>query len=114
MRQSVSGTRDKRNSLLQTMLRKRMPDGGGAFSHSRMSGWRSRANTSRIALTSICSSIAAASKAASSRSEEHTSELKSLMRNSYADFCLKKKKQQTTKEIIRQANERSSRRTENK
>src|SRR3546814_5106417 len=26
-----------------------------------------------------------------SRSEEHTSELQSLMRNSYADFCLKKK-----------------------
>src|SRR3546814_4328973 len=25
------------------------------------------------------------------RSEEHTSELQSLMRNSYADFCLKKK-----------------------
>src|SRR3546814_2582137 len=29
------------------------------------------------------------------RSEEHTSELKSLMRISYADFCLKKKKQKT-------------------
>src|SRR3546814_10226510 len=28
---------------------------------------------------------------ASSRSEEHTSELQSLMRISYADFCLKKK-----------------------
>src|SRR3546814_4241801 len=28
-----------------------------------------------------------------SRSEEHTSELQSLMRNSYADFCLKKKRQ---------------------
>src|SRR3546814_9759811 len=27
------------------------------------------------------------------RSEEHTSELKSLMRNSYAVFCLKKKTQ---------------------
>src|SRR3546814_9854874 len=27
-----------------------------------------------------------------SRSEEHTSELQSLMRISYADFCLKKKK----------------------
>src|SRR3546814_7734167 len=27
------------------------------------------------------------------RSEEHTSELQSLMRTSYADFCLKKKKQ---------------------
>src|SRR3546814_1217266 len=26
------------------------------------------------------------------RSEEHTSELQSLMRNSYADFCLKQKK----------------------
>src|SRR3546814_6507310 len=29
---------------------------------------------------------------ASSRSEEHTSELQSLMRTSYAVFCLKKKK----------------------
>src|SRR3546814_10025772 len=28
------------------------------------------------------------------RSEEHTSELQSLMRNSYAVFCLKKKKEQ--------------------
>src|SRR3546814_8769660 len=28
---------------------------------------------------------------ATSRSEEHTSELQSLMRNSYAVFCLKKK-----------------------
>src|SRR3546814_2113164 len=28
-----------------------------------------------------------------SRSEEHTSELQSLMRNSYAVFCLKKKKE---------------------
>src|SRR3546814_4365469 len=32
------------------------------------------------------------------RSEEHTSELQSLMRNSYAVFCLKKKKQQHQKE----------------
>src|SRR3546814_3446813 len=31
-----------------------------------------------------------------SRSEEHTSELQSLMRISYAVFCLKKKKQPTT------------------
>src|SRR3546814_10719805 len=29
------------------------------------------------------------------RSEEHTSELQSLMRISYADFCLKKKKPQS-------------------
>src|SRR3546814_9659901 len=34
-------------------------------------------------------------KAVKFRSEEHTSELQSLMRNSYAVFCLKKKKQKT-------------------
>src|SRR3546814_5591924 len=33
---------------------------------------------------------------AQKRSEEHTSELQSLMRTSYAVFCLKKKKTQTT------------------
>src|SRR3546814_2680803 len=32
------------------------------------------------------------------RSEEHTSELQSLMRISYAVFCLKKKKRETTKQ----------------
>src|SRR3546814_10030086 len=32
----------------------------------------------------------------SDRSEEHTSELQSLMRISYAVFCLKKKQQHTT------------------
>src|SRR3546814_3400888 len=31
------------------------------------------------------------------RSEEHTSELQSLMRNSYAVFCLKKKKKKTNR-----------------
>src|SRR3546814_9997484 len=34
------------------------------------------------------------------RSEEHTSELQSLMRISYAVFCLKKKKQHTRQNII--------------
>src|SRR3546814_3285442 len=34
------------------------------------------------------------------RSEEHTSELQSLMRHSYAVFCLKKKKQQYTQRNI--------------
>src|SRR3546814_7983477 len=36
---------------------------------------------------------AVAVDAVSVRSEEHTSELQSLMRNSYAVFCLKKKQQ---------------------
>src|SRR3546814_8146852 len=34
------------------------------------------------------------------RSEEHTSELQSLMRISYAVFCLKKKKPQKTRSTI--------------
>src|SRR3546814_5077055 len=34
------------------------------------------------------------------RSEEHTSELQSLMRNSYAVFCLKKKHNYTKSEVI--------------
>src|SRR3546814_3565386 len=33
------------------------------------------------------------------RSEEHTSELQSLMRISYAVFCLKKKKKNTTRTV---------------
>src|SRR3546814_6366626 len=35
------------------------------------------------------------------RSEEHTSELQSLMRISYAVFCLKKKTNNTTKQTLR-------------
>src|SRR3546814_3864257 len=38
------------------------------------------------------------------RSEEHTSELQSLMRISYAVFCLKKKKKKTTKKQHTQKN----------
>src|SRR3546814_4003461 len=37
------------------------------------------------------------------RSEEHTSELQSLMRISYAVFCLKKKKEQINKQPILRA-----------
>src|SRR3546814_7545710 len=40
---------------------------------------------------------AATTRTPSSRSEEHTSELQSLMRISYAVFCLKKKTQYTTR-----------------
>src|SRR3546814_1117095 len=41
-----------------------------------------------------CTNIASTA-CASTRSEEHTSELQSLMRISYAVFCLKKKKHNT-------------------
>src|SRR3546814_1887633 len=47
-------------------------------------------------LTSVCRPsrmrVSSASLCSTSRSEEHTSELQSLMRISYAVFCLKKKK----------------------
>src|SRR3546814_9102180 len=42
-----------------------------------------------------------ADRAQAGRSEEHTSELQSLMRISYAVFCLKKNKKQTYEKQIR-------------
>src|SRR3546814_2551503 len=41
----------------------------------------------------MCRATKAIKDAVPDRSEEHTSELQSLMRNSYAVFCLKKKKE---------------------
>src|SRR3546814_3305936 len=52
--------------------------------------------SSRSARTSR--SASAMKSARRSRSEEHTSELQSLMRISYAVFCLKKKKHNTNKQ----------------
>src|SRR3546814_9863886 len=50
-----------------------------------LSAWRSRARSKRMSLFD-------GSSTSGRRSEEHTSELQSLMRISYAVFCLKKKK----------------------
>src|SRR3546814_9123643 len=49
-----------------------------------------------------CRTRCSASGRYSSRSEEHTSELQSLMRNSYAVFCLKHKKPQKYTQYIPQ------------
>src|SRR3546814_6951974 len=51
-----------------------------------------------------------------SRSEEHTSELQSLMRSSYADFCLKKKKQpqENTQYIYRSTHKKTHYTDQNK
>src|SRR3546814_1861297 len=48
--------------------------------------------TMRIASISVC--------VTSSRSEEHKSELQSLMRRSYADYCLKKKIKRNIDKIL--------------
>src|SRR3546814_4672117 len=45
--------------------------------------------------------FAALQRRIATRSEEHTSELQSLMRISYAVFCLKKKKKRTSKIVTR-------------
>src|SRR3546814_4550201 len=45
-------------------------------------------------------SLTAQLRIAPPKSEEHTSELQSLMRSSYAYFCLKKKKKQTISTTI--------------
>src|SRR3546814_1583453 len=45
---------------------------------------------------SCCGAVKCPSAGAADRSEEHTSELQSLMRISYAVFCLKKKTQQSS------------------
>src|SRR3546814_5166397 len=46
------------------------------------------------------------------RSEEHTSELQSLMRISYAVFCLKKKKQEKSQTTTKNNNTKNNIRTE--
>src|SRR3546814_7866063 len=53
----------------------------GAWQHAGLTRWR------RYGLAAGLGAVA--------RSEEHTSELQSLMRSSYAVFCLKKKKTNT-------------------
>src|SRR3546814_10797224 len=72
------------------------PRGGGAIRASSRPKRRSRRSGGRP-----CRRIqggAGGIRGARERSEEHTSELQSLMRISYAVFCLKKKKQTTTKQ----------------
>src|SRR3546814_1439451 len=54
--------------------------------------WRGPSRSERL---TSCSTSCSSSLPNSNRSEEHTSELKSLMRISYDVFCLKKKKTKT-------------------
>src|SRR3546814_8169118 len=68
------------------------------FSHrvpATMDSSASTANSRPAADAVPIDDFARITSAAPARSEEHTSELQSLMRISYAVFCLKKKKNQT-------------------
>src|SRR3546814_1863781 len=64
--------------------------------HSDQSPRQAGLRFSRKAATPSRASAEARSSAMRARSEEHTSELQSLMRISYAVFCLKKQKKKTS------------------
>src|SRR3546814_1731605 len=75
----------------------RIGTGGGIGSIIEYRGSAIR-NLSMEGRMTVCNmSIEAGAKAGLIRSEEHTSELQSLMRTSYAVFCLTKKKTTTNK-----------------
>src|SRR3546814_3697895 len=63
-----------------------------SFSGSGAPMARPTSHQRRLEIARIAASRPTARTAGSGRSEEHTSELQSLMRISYAVFCLKKKK----------------------
>src|SRR3546814_3137170 len=65
----------------------------GSWNHER---WSSRLRMPSCVPSSEKTLDVSPASASPRRSEEHTSELQSLMRISYAVFCLKKKKQHNT------------------
>src|SRR3546814_4118955 len=83
LKASASGTSRRIRAQQPSLLTGRIFDGEGRVmtpSHANKAGRRYRYYVTRP------------DQLAGSRSEEHTSELQSLMRISYAVFCLKKKK----------------------
>src|SRR3546814_6717799 len=78
-----SDARRTRHAARDRVGRKAVLHGGHAHRTWRKAGWRER---------SFHRSGRCARPGMTARSEEHTSELQSLMRISYAVFCLKKKK----------------------
>src|SRR3546814_6686511 len=85
------------------MIRKDQADCMGCLSHCGFSAWKDHDDYSTGYLAdprSFC--IQKTLQDIAHRSEEHTSELQSLMRISYAVFCLKKKKNIKTIHTIKQ------------
>src|SRR3546814_5479861 len=79
-------------------LRSTAPPGGVAESHQQKGDEDCYAHRSRFSCQSL--PVNRRQATAARRSEEHTSELQSLMRNSYAVFCLKKKNTKNISAII--------------
>src|SRR3546814_5701124 len=74
-----------------------LPAGLNLASNGTLSGTPTASGTFNVTVTATDANSQTAEHAYTLRSEEHTSELQSLMRISYAVFCLKKKKNNKTK-----------------
>src|SRR3546814_1433966 len=88
---------DRKTGLFQAFVADMVANGGGRCNFSpsvAMVGATAAQSIYYLPRTDLTSRAEAtrAVDAGSARSEEQTSELQSLMRNSYAVFCLKKKK----------------------
>src|SRR3546814_8197753 len=88
-RTPTPSTRARSTSRAERQYRLRPPCRASCAAH--------RANDPLAEAASLRRSLHRSSALPEQRSEEHTSELQSLMRISYAVFCLKKKKKQNTK-----------------
>src|SRR3546814_2045062 len=96
-----------------TLFRSLRSSVGNSMNPDRCSGGR---NSTILATAIFDRTISATTSAASrivlfrppERSEEHTSELQSLMRSSYAVFCLKKKKTDTQTQTVHRTKKKST------
>src|SRR3546814_1238884 len=91
------GRRDRQQKVVvavqQAARDRRLAGAGGRGEHQHETAALDvRLDHGRYSMFWICSRSCSIDDLRSRRSEEHTSELQSLMRISYAVFCLKKKK----------------------
>src|SRR3546814_10711593 len=97
----ASGQIVKRIDFNQRPMLDRIIGTGVAAHEGQLFGWVNQVLGVLTALGLITLSISALILW---RSEEHTSELQSLMRISYAVFCLKKKKKKKQSKVIQECN----------
>src|SRR3546814_2060037 len=90
--------------------KKFLPRSTGGSGRSRR-GWPAMASAGTA--TNAPCGARASSSSRRCRSEEHTSELQSLMRISYAVFCLKKKKYKTRKKYVHKKTKHQDNHNEN-
>src|SRR3546814_7936057 len=85
-------------TLFRSTVLSTTEDGAGMSHAARNTAPPTTASSARI--NNVNTSLRMNSASGGCRSEEHTSELQSLMRISYAVFCLKKKKNTQTHNLL--------------